>query len=102
MNNNTDTTCTCVYCKNSVDTHFRFCPHCGTEIQFQNTSGGGFSAVVPKEVQGWNWGAFFLPIIWGPFNEVWLALLALIPIGSFVMPIVLGIKGNEWAWQSKR
>ena len=52
-------------------------------------------------MQGWNWGAFLLPIIWGPFNEVWLALLALIPLGSFIMPIILGIKGNEWAWQSK-
>ena len=44
----------------------------------ENTSGQGSSAVVPKEVHGWNWGAFLLNWIWGIGNNVWLALLALI------------------------
>jgi hypothetical protein len=97
----TKTKYTCNYCKNEVDSGYRFCPYCGVGIQFQNTSGGGFSVVVPREISGWNWGAFLLPVIWGPFNEVWLALLVLLPGGSLVMPIILGIKGNAWAWQSK-
>ncbi len=67
-----------------------------------NTSGQGFSAMVPQEIKGWNWGAFFLPFIWGIFNHVWLSLLYFIPPGNIIMPFVLGIKGNEWAWQNKK
>ncbi len=99
----------------------------------ENTSGQGSRAVVPREVRGWNWGAFFLTWIWGIGNSVWLALVALVPLAGFVMTIVtwiradeweigydlwivlplmpflgciaaivLGIKGNKWAWQNKR
>jgi hypothetical protein len=70
----------------------------------QNTSGQGQSAVLPDELKGWNWGAFLLTWIWGISNEVWLALLALIPLPMMrlVMAIILGIKGNEWAWRSKK
>lgn len=92
----------CKSCKNAVDSQFRYCPFCGESIQNINTSGLGFSSPVPKEVTGWNWGAFLLPVIWGPFNEVWFSLLSIIPIGSVVMPIVLGVKGNDWAWQCKK
>jgi hypothetical protein len=69
----------------------------------QNTSGHGFSASVPEEIKGWNWGAFFLTWIWGIGNRVWLAFIALAPFPlGLAMGIVLGIKGNEWAWQCKR
>lgn len=70
----------------------------------ENTSGQGSSAVVPPEIQEWNWGAFFLTWIWGIGNRVWLALIALIPIPlvGLAMMIILGIKGNEWSWQYKR
>lgn len=69
-----------------------------------NTSGQGFSSAVPPEIQGWNWGAFALTWIWGIDNRVWLSLLALIPVLpiSLAMMVVLGIKGNEWAWQCKK
>jgi hypothetical protein len=73
-----------------------------TPVQNWNTSGQGSNALVPQEIQGWNWGAFLFSWIWGIGNNVWLALLALIPYVGFVMAIVLGIKGNEWAWKSKR
>ena len=75
-----------------------------TDNLSQNTSGQGQSAVVPHELKGWNWGAFLLTWIWGISNEVWLALLALIPIPiiGLAVAIVLGIKGNEWAWRSKK
>ena len=67
-----------------------------------NTSGQGSLAVIPREIQGWNWGAFLLNWIWAIGNSVWLGLLALIPYVGFVMAIVLGVKGSEWAWQRKK
>lgn len=57
---------------------------------------------VPKEIKGWNWGAFLLGWIWSLGNQVWIGLLTLIPYVGIVMLIVLGIKGNEWAWKSRR
>jgi hypothetical protein len=70
----------------------------------ENTSGQGFAASAPEEIKEWNWGAFFLTWIWGIGNKVWLALIALAPLPfvGLVMGIILGIKGNEWAWQSKK
>ncbi len=67
-----------------------------------NTSGQGSAALVPEGVKGWNFGAFFFTWIWGLANNVWLALLALIPAAWLVMAALLGFKGNEWAWQSRR
>lgn len=68
----------------------------------ENTSGQGSNAIVPREIQGWNWGAFLLTWIWGLGNNVLLALLTLVPFVGLVMWIVLGVKGSEWAWQQKR
>lgn len=59
------------------------------------------SKVVPPEVKGWNWGAFMFSWIWGIFNNVWIALLCLIPGVHLVMCWILGFKGNDWAWQNK-
>jgi len=67
-----------------------------------NTSGQGSSAVVPEEVKGWSWGGFLLSWIWAVGNSVWIGLIALVPYVGFVMSIILGIKGREWAWQAKR
>lgn len=68
----------------------------------ENTSGQGKSAVVPDEIRRWSWGAFLLTWIWGLGNKVYLALLCLIPYVGIIMVIVLGIKGNEWAWRNKK
>ena len=68
----------------------------------ENTSGQGKTAVVPDEVKGWNWGAFLLSVIWGIGNNVWIALLEFIPYLGVIMPFVLGVKGNEWAWRNKK
>lgn len=57
---------------------------------------------VPPEVRRWNWGAFFLTWIWGIGNNVMIAFLCFVPFLGFIMPIVLGIKGGEWAWEKKR
>ncbi len=68
----------------------------------QNTSGLGANAVVPPEIVGWSWGAFFLNWIWGIGNNTWRAFLVFIPFFGFVWIFVLGFKGNEWAWKHKR
>ena len=70
----------------------------------QNTSGQGKTAILPFEIKGWNWGAFLLNWIWGIGNSVWIALIVFIPIPfvGLIMAFVLGAKGSEWAWQSKR
>ena len=34
----------------------------------ENTSGQGKASVLPAELKGWNWGAFFLHVIWGIGN----------------------------------
>jgi hypothetical protein len=67
-----------------------------------NTSGMGKLAQIPPEIRAWNWGAFFLGWIWGVSHRVWIALLALIPYVGIVMAFVLGAKGNEWAWASRK
>ena len=53
----------------------------------ENTSGQGKNAVVPPEIDKWNWGAFMMNIIWGLGN------------GTY---IILGAKGSSWAWQNKK
>jgi DNA-directed RNA polymerase subunit RPC12/RpoP len=68
----------------------------------ENTSGQGKLAVVPQEIKGWNWGAFLLGIIWGACNNVWWSLLLFIPYFDIVWVFVMGIKGSEWAWRSKK
>ncbi len=67
----------------------------------ENTSGGGPSAVVPAEIQGWNWGAFLLNWIWAAVHKAWLGLVLSLFLG-IVGGIVCGLKGNEWAWQNNR
>lgn len=53
---------------------------------------------LPPELQGWNWGAFFLNWVWGLAHNTWIALLMFVPVVNIVMPFVLGAKGNQWAW----
>jgi serine/threonine protein kinase len=63
---------------------------------------------VPDEILGWNWGAFLLPGFWSLGNQVWLGLLCswvglfAYGLGWFVVGGILGAKGNEWAWKSRR
>jgi serine/threonine protein kinase len=70
-----------------------------------NNSGCGITSsteIVPDEIQGWNWGAFFMPWFWLWTNQVWVGLFCLIPYAGWLMTIALGAKGNEWAWKSRR
>lgn len=72
------------------------CPHCGAQ---QN---GVVAGAIPDGVKGWSWGAFLLNWIWAIGNKTWIGLLALIPYVGFVMAIVLGFKGREWAWENNK
>jgi hypothetical protein len=66
-----------------------------------NNSGQGKGIIPPEGVSGWSWGAFLLSWIWAIGNRTWVGLFALIPYVGFVVAIILGIKGREWAWQNK-
>jgi hypothetical protein len=73
---------------------------------FANNSGYGnildSSIAVPEEIKGWNWGAFLLSAFWPFTNRVWIGLLCWAPQAGWMMAFVLGAKGNEWAWKSRR
>ncbi|MGH1486479.1 MAG: hypothetical protein ACRBCI_09685 [Cellvibrionaceae bacterium] len=68
----------------------------------ENTSGMGKGVELPEGVKGWSWGAFMLNWIWAIGNKTWIGLLAFVPYVGFIMAIVLGVKGREWAWQNKQ
>ena len=70
-----------------------------TVMQIDENSGKGEASVVPEEIKQWNWGAAGLTWIWGVHFHVWLSLLVFIPLVNIVMFIILGLKGNEWAWK---
>ena len=57
--------------------------------------------VVPEEIKRFNWGALLLSGFWCVRHGLWGSLVCLfIPIfGFFIMPMVLGFKGNKWAWE---
>ncbi len=82
-----------------------------------NNSGQGqlfdSSIPVPEEIHGWNWGAFFIPGLWCIPNRVWIGLVSWADLSLITLPltfgtmwpimaVVLGVKGNEWAWKSRR
>ena len=68
----------------------------------ENNSGQGKGTIPPQGVKGWSWGAFLLNWIWAIGNKTWIGLLSFIPYLGFIMVIILGVKGREWAWQNKR
>ena len=59
----------------------------------------GRETPIPPEIKCWNWGAFFLTFIWAIGNRTWVGLLTLFTWP--IMAVVLGFKGNEWAWRNK-
>jgi len=60
---------------------------------------------VPREVaQGFNWGAFLLPVIWGGGNGAYWAFWG-IPLtctgpGKLLFAVYCGARGNAWAWEN--
>jgi hypothetical protein len=68
----------------------------------ENSSGQGQGAIVPAEINKWNWGAFLLNWIWGIGNNTYIAFLMFVPLVNLVMAFVLGAKGSAWAWRNKK
>ncbi|WP_323003751.1 cytochrome c oxidase assembly factor Coa1 family protein [Denitromonas sp.] len=68
----------------------------------ENTSGQGKTAMVPGQIDRWNWGAFLLNWIWGIGNKTYIAFLMFVPLVNIVMALMLGLKGSAWAWRNKR
>jgi hypothetical protein len=67
-----------------------------------NTSGQGATALVPDEIKHWSWAGFLMNWIWAIGMNTWIGLLALVPYVGLIMAIILGVKGNEWAWQNRK
>ncbi|MGV6852022.1 MAG: hypothetical protein ACWA5R_07575 [bacterium] len=77
-------------------------PQAQLDLDEENNSGRGKVDALPEGIKGWSWGAFLLNWIWAIGNKTWIGLLCFIPYLGFIMSIILGIKGREWAWQNKR
>ena len=94
----------------------KFCSQCGNSLAQSQTlplidsvaehmdsapmsSQRNFVPIQPG-VEGWSWGAFIFGWFWAVCNKTWIGLLALLPGVGFVMHIILGFKGREWAWQN--
>ena len=84
----------CKSCGMEIDETAPSCPHCGAVQELKNH--------IPDGIKGWSWGAFLLNWIWAIGNRTWIGLLALIPYVGFIMAIILGFKGREWAWKNKQ
>ena len=67
-----------------------------------NTSGMGKEHEIPDGIKGWSWGAFLLNWIWALGNRTQIGLFAFLPYVGFIMMLVLGFKGREWAWRNKK
>ena len=88
----------CSACGKSIHETAQHCPGCGA---VQHTA-ALHANDIPDGVKGWSWGAFFLNWIWAIGNKTWIGLIALIPYVGFIMALVLGFKGREWAWKNQQ
>ena len=79
-----------------------YAPLQAPSISLHNDSGLGANAVLPAELNGWNWGAFLWTFVWGIGHRCWWSFLCLVPYVNLVMVFVMGVKGNQWAWQNRR
>jgi hypothetical protein len=106
----------CPQCGKSNLSNAHFCTQCGTTLSPIETIPVVDSAIdqidsapispnrnhvaIPPGVAGWSWGAFIFGWFWAICNKTWIGLLALVPGIGFIMHVVLGFKGREWAWQN--
>ncbi len=62
---------------------------------------------IDKEIEKWNWGAFFCSWLWGAFNGIYwplfIILIAGIPyigqVCSLCLCVYLGLNGSKMAWR---
>ena len=63
-------------------------------------------SALPENIRGWNWGAFYFSWLWAVCNGIYWPLVVLIPVVGWlsilVIMIILGINGNQWAWEKKQ
>lgn len=71
-------------------------------LKYDPNSGKGNDSQIPEEIKGWSWGAAGLTWIWGGYHKVWISFLHFIPYVNLIWWIILGFKGNAWAWQSMK
>jgi len=71
-------------------------------VAYDERSGKDESSVIPPELGHWNWGAAFLTLWWGIYYRVWISFLIFVPVIGQFWWVVMGIKGNEWAWQKNK
>jgi len=90
----------CRGCGKQIHETAPMCPHCGAPQSAQ--AAGAAAIAIPDGIKGWSWGAFLLNWIWAIGNKTWIGLLALVPYVGFIMAIVLGFKGREWAWKARQ
>lgn len=63
---------------------------------------------IDKEIEKWNWGAFFCSWLWGAFNGIYwplfIILIAGIPyvgqVCSLCLCVYLGLNGSKMAWRT--
>lgn len=89
----------CPYCGAEIDADAKKCKFCSEWVIKEDDK-------LPSELKRFNWGAFLLNWIWGLMHRKYITLLyfpaCLLPvIGPIAISIWFGIKGNQWAWNSK-
>ncbi|MBI4272435.1 DKNYY domain-containing protein [Candidatus Uhrbacteria bacterium] len=72
------------------------------DIPYDERSGRGQESEIPADLGRWNWGASGLGFIWGVYHRVWISFLSIIPVFGSIWWIVMGVKGNAWAWRMNR
>ena len=72
----------------------------GDKVLGMVNDSGNKDAVLPKGLEGPNWGAFFFPALWCFAHNlpVWGVISLFVPLAP---NIYLAVKGNEMAWRSR-
>lgn len=122
----------CMFCEAEVAHGSEYCYNCGAEIGSGNSGSdivtlpsnietysqspqtdSILSAAQPQsslkdlsQIKGWNWGAFFFTWIWAfAHNMSTFGIIALILSFSgfgFIIAILFGLLGNEYAWKHRK
>ena len=76
----------------------RHLSHDKVEAEFNDS--GNANAVLPENLKGLNWSAFFLPVFWCFAHNLpaWGVISLFVPVAP---SLYLLVKGNELAWQNR-
>ena len=114
----------CLQCGLEIDDGVKFCPECGCDLSIELvcpicktpfkanqkkckkclTPLPKTSKKLPKELQKFNFAAFFFTFVWSCAHKCYWPLIILIPfLGLVFLPVIavyLGFKGNQIAWEN--